>query len=273
MRFQIRLLSDDPEAAPSLSALSIEYADPLSRRVLGRIEPTSVEVDRDTLFTYSIVPVYAPGDPGFDRVLLRLPCPLLETGRVTLNVDGEDMAPDSVYTSGDSLFVELPVRIQRQHVDLLFPSRVLPFSTVFEAFVGDSKRPTLWQQVDPAERGATTVLAPSLAESSDLIGNLVFQPRTITPTGDGSNEEMTIRFSVLKVEKLPEITIYDLQGEVVRKLTVQDIRSEGQPTWKATWDGQNASGDRVPPGLYLCRIHLPAQAGRRTVTRTIGVIY
>ena len=273
LRFQIQLLSDDPEAAPSLSALSIEYVVPLLKQVLGWVEPQSVVADRDTLFTYSIVPVVAPGDPGYDRVLIRLPCPLSETGRVALNIDGRDMAPDSVYTSGDSLFVELPVRIRRQHVDLLFPSRVLPFSTVFEAFVGNSERPTAWQRVDPAERGATTVSVPSLAESSDLIGNLLLQPRTITPNGDGCNDEMTIRFSVLKVEKIPEVTIHDLQGEVIKKLTVQDVRSEGQPTWKATWDGRNAYGDHVHPGLYLCRIHLPAQAGHRTVARTIGVIY
>ena len=40
-----------------------------------------------------------------------------------------------------------------------------------------------------------------------------------------------------------------------------------------TWNGRATQGDLVPPGTYLCRIDLAADAGDNTALRTIAVAY
>jgi hypothetical protein len=44
-------------------------------------------------------------------------------------------------------------------------------------------------------------------------------------------------------------------------------------TYTATWDGRDDFGERVPPGVYICRIHIDADVGDGAVNRTVAVVF
>ncbi len=208
---------------------------------------------RDTLALYG-APVTIQGSRvtiGSTRITVR-------GGSVT--VADSTLLSGTITLEGDSLAVH------NDPVEIGFKCRFIENCTLLDAFVGNSAKPGLWQRIDPVRRKATTVALPSLPASDDLIGNLSITPRIITPNGDGANDEMTISFSIFKVNKPAKVTIYDLRGEMIKELEP----ASGNPY---VWDGRDSSGERVAPGIYVCQIHVDADAGDNTATRTVGVAY
>ena len=105
--------------------------------------------------------------------------------------------------------------------------------------------------------------------SDRLIGDLQVAPATVTPNGDGINDQVQIRFVVFKVETAtPQVRVFDLAGRMVAELAGAsgDVASY-------TWSGRDAQGVLVPPGLYLCHIDLGATAGESVAVRPVAVIY
>lgn len=272
LKLQVKLLSDDPEATPSLSSVSIHYRNPLVTKLTGQIEPRVVKVDQDTLFTYLLRPTWSPGDPGFNQVLIKVPS-VVESRDVRVEIDGEQVDPLSVTITGDSMFVKLPVIVKEQEVVISFRTRIIRNSTPFDAFVSDFNQPDIWQKVEPVKRGATTVSTPLLPASEDLITNLAVDPKMITPNGDGINDQAVIRFSVVKVEKIPKVAIYDLTGGKVKQLVGRKVYLQGQPSWEVLWDGTDDSGTVILPGLYICQIKVNAQSGNAVLSRTISIAH
>jgi len=181
----------------------------------------------------------------------------------------ETVEPRVLEVRGDSLLVQLPRRVDTEVVEVTFGTRIRENGALFQAFVGSTLQPGDWQQVDPAQRGATTVLLPSLPGSSDLIGHVSITPGGITPNGDGASDRATIRFSVFKVDTIPTVEIYDLRGGSL----VKTLGRQPGEDYVYLWDGCDGAGEAVSPGLYICRIHVDADAGNRTVYRTIAVVY
>jgi flagellar hook assembly protein FlgD len=48
------------------------------------------------------------------------------------------------------------------------------------------------------------------------------------------------------------LKIYNVRGELVRTLLDGDTPAGSYVT---TWDGKNATGEKLPSGLYFCTIH------------------
>ena len=63
--------------------------------------------------------------------------------------------------------------------------------------------------------------------------------------------------------------IFDLAGREVAALT----SSGGDVLQSFSWGGLDASGERVMPGVYVCRIAAGADAGQGEVIRTLAVAY
>ena len=272
VKFQAKLLSDAPEVAPLLKSISIHYSNPLVERLTGQVTPQAVQVDQDTLFTYLVTPTWVPGNSGFDQVLVTGALGV-ESKTVSVESNGQQITPRSVTVTGDSILVVLPLTIRREEIAINFRARVVRNSALFEAFVNYSRQPDIWQRVDPVEKGATTVSVPSVPATERLIDNLSVEPGIITPNGDGVNDQAVIQFTVTKVEKTPKLTIYDLKGESICEFTAQKILSEGRPSWRAIWKGENDSGERVPPGTYICRVRVNAESGKTVSNQTIRVVY
>jgi len=223
--------------------------------------PREAVFDSLQSFTYVIRPTFRFGDRGFDRVNIQVPAPVVG---VEVRIDGDPVVPMAVEMVADSLRIDLPDRIQRDSVEVLFQTRIQQNATVFRGWVsvvGD----LLQQGVQPEDQHSTTVFVPSVATGRALIRAVVVTP-LMTPNGDGINDEAQIRFALAKIEATsPVVTIHDLSGRTLRIVAAVDGGH--------SWDGRDDGGQLLPPGSYVCRISLLADVGERTVCRIINVAY
>ena len=124
--------------------------------------------------------------------------------------------------------------------------------------------------MEAAERQANLVFLPDLPGSERLIGDLQVVPPVFSPNGDGINDHVQIRFALFKaVDASPSVRIFDLAGREVMALA----SSGGDVLQSFSWGGLDASGERVAPGVYVCRIDAGADAGQGEVVRTLAVAY
>ena len=98
-----------------------------------------------------------------------------------------------------------------------------------------------------------------------LLRKLEVAPTLITPNGDGVNDGAAVHLVVAKVESDPEVEIFALGGKRLRILQPLD-----ETYW---WNGRDQAHEIVPPGVYICRIRVSADAGDETAHRIINVAY
>ncbi|HJP31613.1 MAG TPA: gliding motility-associated C-terminal domain-containing protein [Candidatus Latescibacteria bacterium] len=261
-QLQVKLGNDNPGVAPLLRRISLHFDDALvSGGITSRILPREAGFDSLQTFTYVLTPTFRFGDEGFDRIRIRVPAP---AEGVEITVGGEVVVPVATAMVGDSLQVDLPQRVERDSVEVVFKTRIQANATIFDAWVsvaGDDLR----QGVRAEAQYAATVFVPSVATGGALIRSVAVSP-LVTPNGDGINDEAQIRFTLAKVEGAsPAVTIHDLSGRQVRTVDAVDGAHN--------WDGRDASGQLLPPGSYVCRILLSADVGERAAYRMIGVAY
>ena len=185
-------------------------------------------------------------------------------------------------SGSDSLWIHLPYRITRPSdvgwhvlVEVQFASRAVLNPSPFAAAVANADIPNSWQEVDRKEasklvEGHTSDVSPSLR--GGLIGPVRIQPQVITPNGDGINDEATIRFSLFKLrgERMLEVHLYALSGEIVRVLHAAPGTSGD---YEIVWRGEDQAGDRVPPGVYLSRVKVRADAEEASVFHPVYIVY
>jgi hypothetical protein len=263
------LSTDDPDLAPTINSLSVEFEEALVQGALGSISPRQVTPNEDTQFTYTLWPQSDALDSGFDRLRFTF-AEAIDPGSVEITSSGQTIAATSVSALGDSLFIDLPQAITDDSLQVSFTARVLANASVFTLDLGSSTRPSIWQSVEAATRRSNIIMLPDLASSDQLIGDLSLGSEIFTPNGDGINDQLTVRFVALKVEGTqPVVEIYDLAGRLVTRL----LSTSGDAQQQFSWPGNDASGRRVDPGIYLLRIDLGADSGNDTILRTIAVAY
>ena len=104
-----------------------------------------------------------------------------------------------------------------------------------------------------------------------MLSDLELSTPVLTPNGDGVNDRLDIRFIAFKIEgRMPRAGIYDLAGRLVAQLSVPAIDGAAHTF---TWSGRGSGGGIVPPGAYLLRLDLGADAGDDTVLRGLAVAY
>ena len=93
-------------------------------------------------------------------------------------------------------------------------------------------------------------------------------PNPFTPNGDGINDAIEFAFDLFLVLDQIEVAveILDLSGRRMHRVGPVS-RTAGQT--KLAWDGRDASGHLLAPGLYLYRLQVAAD---RTSTETLGVL-
>ena len=274
---EARLVGWGPDLAPALNSLKLLFANPVARALRGWVSPTMVSPAVVDTFAYVVEPVFAPGHAGFDEILIRTPAPARLLG---VRIGGDGLAPeqlDSVYTSADSLWLRLPVRVRNQvrpQVEILFATKIFDDNTLFEALVANSQVRGSAQRVDPRIGGAATV---RLAPAAGLVEGARVVPAVFTPNGDGANDVAVVSFKVLKLSRVRpvEVDIYDLRGRQVQRLPAGEVhgRTGLSGFYQASWDGRDAAGNRVRPGLYLCRISVDAEVEKAVVVRPFAVAY
>ena len=271
LRARVRLISDDPAAFPTLRALEfVANAPVITAGLTGRVFPREAAMDALQAFRYTIAPVaFNSRDPGFDRALILLP-----PGRgrdaafISASVGGAEVAATGLLR-GDSLVVELPPPlVRRDSLAIAFSTRLSYSPTVFSAFVFNSANGDNLQGVVPAEFGADLVFVPEAVAGGSLIRN-VEHTRSLTPNGDGANDHCELQFTVVKTEQAPRVQVFTLDGRPVVQLA-----SQGLPGRRVryVWDGQS-TGRPVPPGIYVLRIAIEADARADRVYRLVHVVY
>ena len=270
IQLELILSTEDPAVASVLHALALDFEDALVAQAGGQIMPRHAVPNEATRFTYVLRTSAAEGDSGFDRLRFSTPS-AVDAADVRLWIGGAAHEPSRVRVEGDSLlFVDLPETVRTDSITVEFTTKVLRNATVFAADLGQEARPDLWQSVEAAERQANLVFLPDLPGSEQLIGDLQVVPPVFSPNGDGINDHVQIRFALFKaVDASPSVCIFDLAGREVAAL----MSSGGDVLRSFSWDGLDASGERVVPGVYVCRIDAGADAGQGEVMRTLAVAY
>lgn len=261
--------TEDPAVAPTVRSVSLEYVDALVNEAHGAIRPRQAKPNEATRFTYMLWPSVTPDNAGFDRLRLVVP-DLVQAEAVEVRVAGQAVAPAAMDITADSLRIDLPQVVQGDSVQVAFTTRLVQNAAVIDADLGLSDAPGLWQDVEPAARRSNVVLLPELADSDRLIGDLQLSSRVFTPNGDGVNDAVELSFVVFKAQQAaPRVEVSDLTGRAIASLTPV---AQG-PTRRFAWNGQDATGTLVPPGIYLWRIDVNADSGDATALRVVEVAY
>ena len=190
---------------------------------------------------------------------------------VSLDNDGEPLTRTTYNRLGSQ---KGPVLREGEVVELRFRSRVFVKSATFTAEVANSDEPGSWQTVDPGdaveriEGAGTSVTTPI---GGRVLHSLDITPNPFTPNGDDVNDRARLVLSVLNIDvpRRIEARFFTLGGRQVAVISKLAVGGERE----LEWDGRDTAGNRVPPGLYLCRVHVDADAGSNDAVRVVSVIY
>lgn len=272
-QLEARFLSEEPLSAAALETISLQFGPPLAQETRGEVAPVEAVPGQPRDFTYYLRATLAADSKGFDQVLLKSSAGVAFKG---LRLDSLPVAarvePEE---NGVRLQLERPVR-RSGLVEIDFSSTLFMNQTRFDAFLLNSALgPAIRQRVDPgdaAEQVASESVAISLPTGRRLIDALTLSSPVITPNGDGIGDRLRLEFNLLRffLPRPLHITVFDLTGRQVYSLSEQEIAA-GHVAIE--WDGRDARGARVPPGLYLLRVEARGDAQAEVVSRVIGVAY
>ncbi len=283
-------LTEDPKAAATLRSVALNFVTPVAGAIVGEVLPSRLEkIGTKLLLSYFIRSTFESGSRGFDEILIEAPDGTdMKLKQVSVDVTGQDAVTYTaeseefeVVMETDSLWVRLPAPIKTTRgsalVELQFETTLFGFNTFFIGSTGNSAFENSWQRVDDGDANGvvdsetTVVLA---LERGELLGDLQVD-RVFTPNGDGVNDELEVRFSLMRVlSSAPvQVDVYDLAGRPVARIAETTIMA-GRHT--VAWTGVDQSGAVVPPGIYLMRIDLKVDSTSEketSVHRLVRVAY
>ena len=170
-------------------------------------------------------------------------------------------------------------------IKIYFQTEVLTYSTNFTAAVRLSdEEGSISQAVvsgdaatlaadDDADLSGTTVLSPSMLRGDRLLDRMEIAPAIFTPNGDQINDVARVYYNLLSLDvaRPVEIAVYDLSGRLIR--IIHDAPERNGRYEDKTWDGLDAQGQLVPPGLYIVRLAIEGDAQQDGQSRLVGVAY
>ena len=289
IKIRVRLQSETLWDFGRLDSLVVITSPLLAERVLGEVaavgdlnpvgDVAQVTAGEPTELVYEMAAEFsATAQPGFDAVRLSTSA----DGRFMGLEIGEPPAavePDSVVTEMDGFAVYLPQRIDSngdRRLRLRLSTSMYDAAGEVRGEVFDRASDSLPQEVEPgdvSDEVGTNQLRVVAVESSlgNVLGGVTVTPRALTPQGDGINDEAQVEFTLFSVRSTQvEIELFSLDGRRIRSL-YSGPRSAGRHA--VTWDGNDASGHIVDPGLYLMRIVVDADEGSHERIRPVAVVY
>jgi len=291
------LTSDDPDAHATLRSVRLNFDEPVANRLLGSLTPTRVgalAVDQ----AFSLVVQLGTLQLGLDELLLlpppgmellRDPAPILYGGTLQQLQEGQDMSDRSLAANllvpregtavGDSLYLSFS-EINRgaafEAVRLDFTGRLFsPGGRMGVQLRNATSSGANWQRVDQESNSLIVVAEP---QQKELFRDLAIVPAVFTPNGDDRNEQTNVTFTLLSVGVGTGVAVevYDLSGRLVRRLDEQRDNSTG--SYAIPWDGLDARGNLVAPGMYAVRVKLAGATSGSGLDqveqlRTVAVAY
>ncbi len=266
-------------AGSRMNFVEFTASAPAVTALVGEIDPYRVETAQVTPFTYAIRPTIGVDDPGFDRVEISA-----QGGRlVSINgvrIGGREVAFERVAEGAERLVVGVP-RLSVDHteevVEVDFSGEIFRYGATFASRVFNSETPQeIWQPVQPGDatalRDGNTLSVQAFALGSRVLGALDLAGGVFTPNGDGVNDELDLAYELLKlVAPTPVVVeVRDLAGGLVRTV-YKGLDAAGRH--RRPWDGLDEYGQRVAPGIYICRVEVATEEGRRQRAGVVAVAY
>ena len=271
-----------------LDSLWVERAPLLAARVLGEVAPLAdpqpahgfgeVALGEMVEFAYDLAASFSGGNQrGFDQVHIHTGA---RPAFKELLVSGQATDPATVREEDDGLTVILPERVTRTNnapLRIVFAAEVFELATTFLGTVADSQAETLPQPIvsgDASETLSTNSLRVlSFADQQPaLLQDLRLSTPVLTPNGDGVHDELGVAYALYGLpEQVPvELAIYALDGR--RLATVpQGLQTAGPQ--RVRWDGRDAEGRALPPGVYLISVALQSELRTAALLRPLGIAY
>ncbi|MFA6110675.1 MAG: FlgD immunoglobulin-like domain containing protein [Candidatus Latescibacterota bacterium] len=271
--------------AIQLDQLAVEYDEPLVSLATGELalatEPVpprglaTAVAGAETTFVCDFRFRFDRNDQeGFKGIrLASFPAPKfvrLELGDPLVEVE-----PDSLVPQDDGFLVYFPAvtRATNRPARLAFRTTVLEYVTQIDAWLLGAGG-GLPQPVASGDAGTgigTNSLQVLAADDRPAILLRLSAP-LFTPNQDGANDRLTLSYvlSQFADQVKVQLDLLDLAGHRVARLVDGEQAPGG---FQLFWDGTDASGSRVPPGVYLCRLSVTADAQSYVETCPIGVAY
>ena len=173
-------------------------------------------------------------------------------------------------------------------VKIRFTCRVLRFGTTFVGTAWNSQTDDLGQRLtggnaadlgeaddDLVPLGAANPrdLSVEVPFSGDrLMINVGAEPRPFSPNGDGVNDRTQIRYDLTRLVGAAPISVrvYDLAGNLVRTLFAGE---QGGGSFSVAWDGTDASGQQLPPGIYIFGVELNTDVRDEAAVGIVEMVY
>ena len=276
LQFKVDFLPQDEDGG-QVDFLEVRASPPVATRLVGEVWPVEVAVGQPQQFTYAVRPTLSTGDKGFDRLAIATSSIVEGVAAVRLGDEPVSYAvevaePHQVVVG----FPRLTVEDSGALVEVVFQAQVLRYGSTFAAQVWDSAQPLEVPQsvqegdASPAYEGNRVWVATTAREQAVL--QVRGASAILTPNGDGRNDTVGLGYDLLELtgRALVGVAVWDLSGRQVRQVYAG---LDGVGAYERVWDGRDASGQLVPPGLYLYRVSV--EADHQTVEQAglLHVVY
>ncbi|HJP29712.1 MAG TPA: gliding motility-associated C-terminal domain-containing protein [Candidatus Latescibacteria bacterium] len=268
------------EAGTRIGSLFFEYVQrPLADRLVAEVSPLRVDVGEETRFTLSMeVHIDSErGDTGFRYVQVLTPATIGRVLRVL--VDDEEAVFTPTYDD-DGFTVDIWERIVQSgtFLQIEFTATVLGDGAAFEVRARDLRpqdgaiepvyqtaRPG---DVDPLSVGGELVVRLTEQDAGLVAG--VLAAGAFTPNGDGINDVFEVSYDLLKLTRPAPVffEILDLAGGRV----LRGVSEAGHGRFVRVWTGRDEQGRMAPPGLYIYRVRVEADAGVASRSGIVGLV-
>ncbi len=279
-QYRVRLSTSVEGVTPRFRSITVESSvdDVPAGSASGRISPLSVEMGRDTTFTYDLDLEISGQNSGVERLIIAVP------GPVTLDpvspVDGLEGTGSEVVGAGmTDRGLEIPFDPPlNEDVQLSIHMRAAIYTIAHswsaQLLALDSENPQ--NVVEDVQEGGWLVSAPQVL--GQVLIDAQAQPAIFTPNGDGRNDQATIVFTLAKAEGAPvSVRVFSLDGSLVRELHAGPLSARrydgGSQSPPGRWDGTDSHGNVVPPGIYLYELLVEADEGDERRVGTVGLVY
>jgi hypothetical protein len=272
-QLDVRLISNDPEVAPSISALHLNVENPIALATAAEVFPAEVQPGVKEEFSYFVLPTFGGRSQGFNRLTMNASVPIDFMGLKL----GDEVVEADLTTTADGFVIDLPATVRSPLlIELSFSSTIYQNQTRFDLFLGnrnlgDDVR-QLVEKGDANSDIASESVSVQLPVNGLLLANLALSTSVLTPNGDGVGDELVIEFDALKLVTPRPIAVhvYDLAGRRMRMLSGGDGLAQ---RYRFTWDGRDEDRKMVPPGTYLVQVEIEGDFQTETARRIVPVAY
>jgi len=289
---QFRLQISGPGTV--IRRLAIEYLNPpIADGLDAEIAPVVVEAGQQTDFVVSLQThmrvwrtdgsLLPNADTGFQSLRIQTTARIDVIDRVL--VDDREVEFTATYDPVEGTGIRLRRTILQDgtFIQIFFRGAVFRDATRFDVQASDRRlvegelltvhQSAREEDVDPLSLGGSLVVRIASEEGRlPLLQSVSPSSPIISPNGDGINDRFELRYALLKLtEAAPSyLNIYALDGRLVRQIE-GGLQLNGDQIYR--WDGFDAQGDRLTPGLYIYRLSIHTDEGVVQENGVIGVAY